>query len=149
MEKLVTYFSASGVTAGKAKELARMIGADVHEIAPAVPYTKDDLDWNDKTSRSTLEMKEPASRPALKEMHPDLSRYDVIYIGYPIWWGLAPREIYTFIDQADLAGKKIVCFATSGGSGIDHSLADLKKTYPSLNVIKAKMLNDRITGDIL
>ena len=127
MKKLVAYFSASGVTEKAAKQLAAIAGADLHEIAPAQVYTKEDLDWTNKQSRSTLEMTDPASRPELAEKKTDLSAYDVVYIGFPIWWGVAPHAVNTFIESNDLSGKKLVIFATSGGNGLAYAVDSLKK----------------------
>ncbi len=148
MKKLVVYFSASGVTAKKAKELAAAIGADAMAIEPKEPYTAADLDWRNKKSRSSVEMQNPASRPAIKK-NEDISGYDRIYIGYPIWWGVAPRAVNTFIESNNLDGKEIVIFATSGGSGIDYAINDMKKNYPALNIIGGKLLNGKVEGDII
>jgi Putative NADPH-quinone reductase (modulator of drug activity B) len=148
MKKLVAYFSASGVTAGKAQQLAKLAGADIYAIEPAVKYTEADLNWMDKKSRSTIEMNDKAFRPELAEKNKDLSAYDMVYIGFPIWWYTAPTIINTFIESSDLAGKQIVLFATSGGSTIDKAVKDLKKQYPSLNITGGKTVNGGITGDI-
>ena len=149
MKKLVAFFSASGVTAKAAAELAGIIGADVYEIVPKIPYTAADLDWTDRKSRSSLEMKDQNSRPDLKEDKPDLSRYDSIYIGFPIWWGVAPRIINTFMEDNDLSSKEIVIFATSGGSTLSPAVKDLQKRYPELDIKEGKLLNGRVTGDIV
>ena len=149
MSKLVTYFSASGVTEARAKELAEVTGADLYEIAPEVPYTKADLNWMNKKSRSSVEMKDKTSRPALAETGHDFSAYDEIYVGFPIWWYTAPTIINTFLETFDLTGKKIVLFATSGGSSISRAVNDLKNQYPQLNIIGGKLLNGRVTGDII
>lgn len=149
MSKLVAYFSASGVTEAKAKELAKIVGADLYEIAPAVPYTRADLNWMNKKSRSSVEMKDSSSRPALAETEHDFSAYDEVYIGFPIWWYTAPTIINTFIETFDLSGKRIAFFATSGGSGIDRAVSDIRKQYPSLNIAGGKLLNRKVTGDIL
>ena len=149
MNKIVAYYSASGVTAEKARELASEIGADVHEIAPAEKYTSADLDWTNRKSRSTIEMKDPSSRPELAEKTTDLSQYDTVYIGFPIWWGVAPRVINTFIENNDLEGKKIGIFATSGGSGIGAAIKDLQRKYPGLDIRGGKLLNGSVNGDIL
>ena len=146
---LVAYFSASGVTARVAKEVADAAGADLYEIRPAQPYSPGDLDWMDKKSRSTMEMTDPQSRPALAEEKTDLSAYDTVYIGFPIWWGVAPRVVNTFIDNNDMAGKQLVIFATSGGSGLDYAVKDLQKTYPQLHIKAGKLLNGSVTEDIL
>lgn len=149
MKKLVAYFSASGVTRRKSEALAKVIGADLHEIAPAEPYTDADLDWTNKRSRSTLEMQDPSSRPALKEPKTDLSAYDTVYIGFPIWWGVAPHAVNTFMEGNDLAGKQLVIFATSGGSGLAPAVRDLQKRYSSLQIVSGKLLNGSVTGDLI
>ena len=149
MSKLVAYFSASGVTEAKAKELAKVIGAELYEIVPAVRYTDADLNWMDKKSRSSVEMGDKSSRPALAETERDFSACDVIYIGFPIWWYTAPTIINTFLETFDLSGKKIVLFATSGGSSIDRAVKDLRAQYPALDIAGGKLLNGKVTGDIL
>lgn len=149
MKKLVAYYSASGVTARKAKDLALEVGADVYEIVPAQKYTSADLDWTNRKSRSTLEMRDPSSRPELAEKTTEFSGYDTVYIGFPIWWGVAPRVINTFIENNDLAGKKIGIFATSGGTGISAAIKDLQKKYPDLDIRGGKLLNGSVKGDIL
>ena len=149
MKKLVAYFSASGVTRRKSEALAKVIGADLHEIAPVESYTDADLDWTNKRSRSTVEMQDPSSRPALKEPKTDLSAYDTVYIGFPIWWGVAPHAVNTFIESNDLAGKQLVIFATSGGSGLSHAVHDLQKRYPSLQIVSGKLLNGSVTGGLI
>lgn len=138
---LVTYFSASGTTARAAKKVAQATGGELYEITPAQPYTSADLDWNDKGSRSSVEMNDPKARPAIGGKTFHAADYDVIFIGYPIWWNLAPRIINTFIESHDLSGKKVVPFATSGSSGIAHSAADLKTTYPDLDWQEGRLLN--------
>ena len=149
MSKLVAYFSASGVTEARAKELANLIGADLYEIDPEVPYTKADLNWMNRKSRSSVEMKDKTSRPALAETGHDFSAYDEIYVGFPIWWYTAPTIINTFLETFDFTGKKIVFFATSGGSSISRAVGDLTKQYPNLNITGGKLLNGRVTGDII
>lgn len=139
MKTLVAYFSASGVTARKAKGLAEDLNADLHEIKPAVPYTEADLNWMDKNARSTVESKDPESRPELAESNFDPSDYEEIYIGFPIWWYTAPRIINSFLESGDFSGKAIHLFATSGGSGIQKSLEDLRKTYPDLKIKDGEM----------
>lgn len=119
--KLVAYFSASGVTAKVAENLSEAIGADLYEIAPAVPYTKADLDWTDKNSRSTIEMNDPASRPAIDGKRDNMEDYDTVFVGFPIWWYVAPTIINTFLESYDLTGKTIIPFAASGGSGISKT----------------------------
>ena len=142
---LVTYFSASGVTAGAAETLARAAGADLYEIRPAQAYTKEDLDWNNKQSRSSLEMTDETSRPDMADNDSHAGGYDVVFIGFPIWWGVAPRVVNTFIESNDLTGKKIVIFATSGGSGIDYAINDMKKRYPQLAIAGGRLLSRKDT----
>ena len=115
---LVTYFSATGTTAGAAKRLADAVKGDLFEIKPAVPYTAFDLDWTDKHSRSTLEMKDPNSRPEVSSHVDNMDQYDTVFVGFPIWWYQAPRIIETFLESYDLSGKTVIPFAASGGSGM-------------------------------
>lgn len=143
---LVAYFSASGTTARAAEELANVTGATLYAITPAEPYTRGDLDWNDKRSRSSLEMADPNARPAIGGKEFSTTAYEVVFLGYPIWWDLAPRIINTFIESHDLQGKTIVPFATSGSSTIANSAAVLRKTYPGLNW-KAGRLMNRLSED--
>lgn len=138
---LVAYFSATGTTAKAARSIADITGGELFEIAPQNPYTDADLDWNDKQSRSSVEMNNAQSRPALKAKKADITEYDVVFIGYPIWWDLAPRIINTFIESHDLKGKVIIPFVTSGGSSISNSISELKKAYPDLNWKEGKLLN--------
>ena len=138
---LVVYFSATGTTARAARMIADVTGGTLCKIVPQQTYTSDDLDWNDKQSRSSVEMNNPDSRPAVKDTKIDLAAYDVIFIGYPIWWNQAPRIINTFIESHDLKSKTLVPFATSGGSDINNSAEELKKTYPDLEWQKGKLLN--------
>ena len=149
MKKLIAYFSASGVTKRKAEELGAAIGADLYEISAEEPYTEKDLDWTDRNSRSSNEMKSQNARPEIAGGIPDLSAYNTVYIGFPIWWGVAPRIINTFIEGANLSGKEIVVFATSGGSSLSPAVADLKKRYPGLDIKTGKLLNGRVYGDII
>ena len=139
---LVAYFSASGVTKKLAQTLAEAIGADLFEIEPKVPYTRADLNWMDKQSRSTIEMQNPSSRPEIAEGGPDLSGYDTIFVGFPIWWYIAPTIVNTFLESCDLTGKTVVPFATSGGSTITNRVKDLRKTYPALKFEDGRLLND-------
>jgi len=136
---IVAYFSASGITEGVAKELAREKSAELYVIAPEKTYTSEDLDYRSMQSRSSVEMMNKNSRPALKEKK-DLSKYDEIYIGYPIWWNVAPRIINTFIEQANLKGKTVYPFATSGSSGIENSVKELKATYPDVKWQEGKLM---------
>ena len=149
MKTLVTYFSASGVTKGAAQELAGIIGADLYEIVPEQRYTDADLDWRNKESRSSVEMADKSSRPAIKDGGKvDLSQYDVVYVGFPIWWYTAPTIVNTFLEANDCTGKTIVPFATSGGSTIDKACKDLKATYPQYKFGEGKLLN-RIDKDAI
>lgn len=125
MKKLVAYFSATGATKNLAKNLAKAIKADLFEIEPAKPYTKSDLDWTNKQSRSSLEMKDLSSRPQIENRIDNIYEYDVIFIGFPIWWYVAPTIINTFLESYDLTGKTIVPFATSGGSGMGNTNKNL------------------------
>ena len=138
---LVAYFSATGVTARAAQKVAEATGGEVYAITPAKPYTDADLDWNDKQSRSSVEMNDPKARPALGGERLDVSEYDVVFIGYPIWWNQAPRLINTFIDSHNLKGKTVIPFATSGGSTIAGSAATLKRSYPALEWKEGCLLN--------
>ncbi len=138
---LVVYFSATGTTAKAARTIADITGGTLYEIVPQQAYTSDDLDWNDKQSRSSVEMNNPQARPALKDTKLDVAAYDVIFIGYPIWWDQAPRIIDTFIESHDLEGKTLVPFATSGGSGVGNSVRTLRKAYPDLEWQDGKLLN--------
>lgn len=147
-KKLIAYFSASGVTADVAARLAKVAGADLFEIKPEVPYTAADLDWTNKKSRSTIEMNDPASRPAIKEKLANMTDYDVIFVGFPIWWYVAPTIINTFLESYDFAGKTIVPFATSGGSGIGKTVAVLEKVAPKANFKPGKLLNRASEADM-
>lgn len=138
---LVAYFSATGTTEDVAEKIAAVTGGELHEIAPEQAYTNADLDWNNRQSRSSVEMNDPKSRPALKEKKANMADYDVVYIGFPIWWGVAPHIVNTFIESHDLKGKTLIPFATSGGSGISQAVAALRKAYPDLNWQDGKLLN--------
>ena len=138
---LVAYFSATGTTRAAAQRLAKEKNADLYEIAPAVPYTSADLDWRDKQSRSTKEMQDKSSRPAIKGTCDNIADYDTIWIGFPIWWYTAPTIINTFIEAHDLAGKTLCVFATSGGSNVNGSAADLKKAYPQYSWGESRLMN--------
>ena len=138
---LVAYFSASGVTRGVAQQLAEVAGADLHEIRPERPYTDADLNWNNQQSRSSLEMKDSSSRPAITDKLENMQDYDVVYVGFPIWWYTAPTIINTFMEAYDFAGKTVIPFATSGGSSIQKACADLKATYPNVDWREGKLLN--------
>ncbi len=140
---LVAFFSASGVTKRAAQQLSSAIGADLYEIKPAVAYTKADLNWMDKHSRSTVEMNDPASRPALADTDADIGAYDRIFLGFPIWWYTAPTIIRTFLESYDFTGKTIVLFATSGGSGLGRAAEALASSCPGAVIKNGKLLNGR------
>lgn len=142
---LVAYFSASGVTAEAAKKLAKAAGADLYEIKPAVPYTDKDLDWRNEQSRSSVEMRSKASRPALADNNADISQYDTIYLGFPIWWYVAPTIINSFLESYDFSGKTIVPFATSGGSGMGKTNENLVDSCPGAVLLPGKMLNGKLS----
>ncbi|MBQ8413412.1 MAG: NAD(P)H-dependent oxidoreductase [Lachnospiraceae bacterium] len=125
-KNLVAYFSASGVTEKVAKELSEIVSGDLFEIKPEVPYTPDDLNWMNKESRSSVEMSNPDSRPAIASMVSNMEDYDVIFVGFPIWWYVAPTIINTFLESYDFAGKTIILFATSGGSGFGKTVEKLQ-----------------------
>ena len=135
-KSLVTYFSASGVTKKVAEKLAEAAGADLFEIKPEVAYTEADLNWMDKKSRSSIEMNDKSFRPAIAEKYNNMADYDVVYVGFPIWWYVAPTIINTFLESYDFSGKTIVLFATSGGSGFGNTVAELKGSFSYTTVIK-------------
>ena len=155
MKTLVVYFSATGTTKAAAQRLAKELGADLYEITPEQPYTAADLDWRDKKSRSTIEMQDKSSRPAIKgegrssgpsdseaeNKTLDLSLYDTVWIGFPIWWYTAPTIVNTFIEAHDLSGKVLNVFATSGGSNVNGSAKDLKKAYPQYTWGESRLMN--------
>ena len=138
-KKLVAYFSASGNTAALAKKLADSARADLCEICPAVPYSRADLNWQDKTSRSSVEMSDRSSRPEIEPVSADITTYDTVYLGFPVWWYIAPTIINTFLESADFSGKKIILFATSGGSGFGKTVENLKNSAPDANIIEGKV----------
>lgn len=139
---LVAYFSATGTTRAVAGQLAEIIGADLYEITPEAAYTAEDLDWRDSLSRSSVEMRDKRSRPAVKGTVADLSGYDTVYIGFPIWWYTAPTLINSFIEANDWDGQTLVPFATSGGSTIENACRELRETYPDLNWGEGRLLNE-------
>ena len=145
---LVAYFSASGVTKKTAEKLAAAAKADIYEIKPAVPYTKADLNLMDKKSRSSVEMGDKSFRPEIVKDDLDLSQYDTILVGFPIWWYVAPTIINTFLESYDFAGKKIVLFATSGGSGFGNTVKELKPSAPEAEIVEGKLLNRATDKDI-
>lgn len=140
-KKLIVYFSASGTTKKIAERLAKVTSADLYEIKPAVPYTSADLNWMDKKSRSSVEMNDSASRPEIAEMLPNMADYETVFIGFPIWWYVAPRIISTFVESYDFSGKIMVPFATSGGSGMGRTVEELKKLCPDADWKAGKMVN--------
>ena len=146
---LVAYFSASGTTAKVAKNLAEAAGADLYEIKPAEPYTQADLNWMDKKSRSSVEMNDKSSRPALADKDADISSYDQILLGFPIWWYVAPTIINSFLESYDFSGKKIVLFATSGGSGFGKAVDGLKGSAADAVITEGKILNGNPSPDEL
>lgn len=144
-KKLVAYFSASGTTAKAAKTLAEAADADIYEIKPAVPYTKADLNWMDKKARSTVEMNDKSFRPAIADRDAHIENYDIIFVGFPIWWYIAPTIINTFLESYDFSGKTVILFATSGGSGFGQAVAGLQNSAPGAVIREGKILNGRQT----
>lgn len=138
---LVAYFSATGTTETAAELLAKAAGADLYEILPAQPYTKADLDWNDKNSRTTKECADPACRPPLGQPVPDMSGYDVVYVGFPIWWYKEAPIVDTFLDACDLNGKTVVPFATSGGSPLGQAQGNVAGNAPGATTLRGGMMN--------
>ena len=146
---LVAYFSASGVTAKAAWKLSEAIGADLHEIKPEVLYSSADLNWMDKKSRSSVEMNDPSSRPTIAEKLADMEKYDVVFVGFPIWWYVAPTIINTFLESYDFSGKTIIPFATSGGSGMGKTNEKLGPSCPGATLLQCKLLNGNLSEDSL
>lgn len=144
--KLVAYFSASGVTAKVAEKLSEAIGADLYAIEPEVPYTKADLDWMDKKSRSTIEMNNPASRPAIAGKRDNMNDYDTVFVGFPIWWYVAPTIISTFLESYDLTGKTIIPFATSGGSDMGKTNEKLLPSCKGAKLLNGKVFKASVSG---
>lgn len=144
--KLVAYFSATGVTAKVAELIADAAGADVYQIQPEVPYTAVDLNWMDKTSRSSVEMNDKKIRPAMVKRNLQVEDYDVVFLGFPIWWYVAPTIINTFLENFDFAGKKIILFATSGGSGFGKTVEELRVSVTdNTQIVEGKLLNGKQT----
>ena len=141
---LGTYLSASGVTAKTANKLAKEVDGDLFEIEPKEKYTSADLNWMDKKSRSSVEMNDPASRPEIAKQVENMDMYDTVLVGFPIWWYVEPKIIDTFLDSYDFAGKTVIPFATSGGSGIENVEKNLQKEYPNINWGKGKLLNGSV-----
>ena len=138
---LVAFFSATGTTMEAATKLAKVTGVDLHEIVPEVRYTPADLNWRDKSSRSSIEMADKSSRPAIANKVENMGQYDTVFVGYPIWWYIAPTIINTFLEQYDLSGKTIIPFFTSGGSGAGETMKYLKPSAPGANWVEPKNLN--------
>ena len=145
-EKLVAYFSAPGVTAKVAQTLAEAIGADIFEIAPKIPYTKADLNWMDKNARSTIEMNDSSSRPEIEFKRDNMSEYDTIFVGFPIWWYVAPTIINTFLESYDLTGKTIIPFATSGGSDMGKTNEKLAPSCKGAKLLEGKRFASRVSA---
>lgn len=148
-KKLVAYFSASGVTASLAKNLAAAIGADLFEIEPVIRYAKADLDWTNKNSRSSVEMNDKSSRPAVAKKLGNMSEYDEVFVGFPIWWYIAPTIVNTFLEGYDLAGKTIIPFATSGGSGMGETNEYLANSCKGAKLVEGKVLRRNAYADEL
>lgn len=144
-KKLVAYFSVSGVTASVAKNLAMAVGADLYEIKPKTPYTHADVDWTNRNSRSSLEMRDKSYRPELADANANIAAYDAIFLGFPIWWYVAPTIVNTFLERYDFSGKKIVLFATSGGSGFGKTKAELQGSAQNAVFVEGKILNGKPT----
>ena len=140
-KRLVAYFSARGVTKAAAERLAKATGAGLFEIKPAAPYTRADLDWTNKKSRSSIEMRDPDSRPEIAQRFSNMEDYDTVFLGFPIWWYVAPTIIHTFMESYDFSGKAVIPFATSGGSGMGKTEETLHALCPNANWGKGKMLN--------
>lgn len=146
---LVAYFSASGMTAKAARKLSETVGADLYEIKPEIPYSMADLDWTNKKSRSSVEMNNPAFRPVIAGKMEGMEQYDVVFVGFPIWWYVAPTIINTFLESYDFSGKTIVPFATSGGSGMGKTNEKLAPSCPGATLLKGKMLNGSLAQEEL
>ena len=147
--KLVAYFSASGVTAGVAKKLAEATGADLYEIKPAKTYSSADLNWNDSNSRSSVEMRDKKFRPELADKNAKIDGHDVIFIGFPIWWSVAPTIINSFLESYDFSGKKIILFATSGGSGFGKAVEGLQPSAPNAKIQEGKLFKRNVAVEEL
>lgn len=146
MKALVAYFSCSGVTEKMAVTIAEKIDGDLYRIKPAIPYTSADLNWNDKNSRSSIEMKDKSSRPAIADQVENMEEYDVIFVGFPIWWYVAPTIINTFLESYDFSGKTIIPFATSGGSGAGQTNQYLYDSCPNAHLYPTTVLNRKDIG---
>ncbi len=142
-KKLVAYFSASGTTKKTAQLIAKATGADLYEITPKVAYTEADLNWMDKKSRSSVEMNDKKFRPEVEDKDAHIAEYDEIILGFPIWWYVAPTIVNTFLEKYDFSGKKIVLFATSGGSGFGNTVKELQPSAPNAQFVEGKVLNNK------
>lgn len=142
-KKLVAYFSASGTTKKTAELLAEAAGADLYEITPKVAYTKADLNWMDKKSRSSVEMNDKKFRPEIEDKDANIAEYDEIILGFPIWWYVAPTIVNTFLEKFDFSGKKVVLFATSCGSGFGNTVKELQPSAPNTEIVEGKILNSK------
>ena len=142
---LVAFFSASGVTAKTAQKLAQAVDADIFEIKPEQAYTSADLNWTDKNSRSSVEMNDPSCRPAIKDRFPNMEQYKVVFVGFPIWWYVAPKIINTFLESYDFTDKKIIPFATSGGSGMGKTNAELEPSCPGAVLMPGRKLDSSVS----
>lgn len=142
-QQLVAFFSPTGTTTRAAHALADAIGANLYEIRPAKPYNAADLNWNDRASRSSVEMDDPASRPALADADAPVATSDTVFVGFPIWWYTAPRIVNSFLEAYDFSGKKVVLFATSGGSGLGSCARDLAPSAPGADMVNGELLNGR------
>ena len=147
---LVAYFSATGTTRGVAENLAKATGGGLYEIRPMIPYTSSDLNWRDSNSRSSIEMSNPKSRPEIVTDNFSVEKYDTIFLGFPIWWGTAPRVVNTFLEKYDFSGKKIIIFATSGSSGLGNTARDLKQNVSeTTTIVEGDVLNSNPTVEDL
>ena len=146
---LVAYFSASGITAKVAKKMAETIGADLFEIKPETPYTGADLNWQNKNSRSSVEMNDRSSRPAIAVKAVNMPQYDVVFVGFPVWWYREPSIIDTFMESYDFAGKTVIPFATSGGSGLGDSAANMQKLAKGAKVVNGKRFSGNASAEEL
>ena len=146
---LVAYFSASGTTAKVAKKMAEAIGADLFEIKPETPYSGADLNWQNKNSRSSVEMNDRSSRPAIAVKAADMPQYDVVFVGFPVWWYREPSIIDTFMESYDFAGKTVIPFATSGGSNLGDSAANMQKLAKGAKVVNGKRFSGSVSSEEL
>ena len=146
MNKIVCYFSCSGITKNVASVISNTLNTDIFEIEPSIPYTSEDLDWTNKNSRTSIEMNDKSSRPSIKKSC-DISKYDTVIIGFPVWWYTVPTIINTFIESNNFDGKKVYIFVTSGSSTVDGSFSDLKEKYPNINFISARRFTKGVSKE--